>query len=108
MTQAEILALDGMDVADQDTKGLTALKYVEHLTLNKGKCVDAELLAEMQKLWIDSEIVKIGAIQSFADGTNAFSNTLFTLLFKLRIVKQPRLNRPSSMAEDHLKEYRSQ
>ncbi|MDY6834810.1 MAG: hypothetical protein SVY53_08460 [Chloroflexota bacterium] len=96
MTKAEILALEGMDVADMDKKHIEALKYVEHLTLNRGTCLDKELLAEMQSLWTDREIAKIGSIQAFADGTNALSNTLFALLFKLRIVKQPRLDSPST------------
>ena len=105
MSEAEMLALDGVDTSDLDERGVLALKYVEHLTLNKGKLLEPELLDEMRRLYTDDEITRIEALQVFADGFNTLSNALFMLLFKLHIVKEPRLDpEMSRMAEEFLKE----
>ena len=104
MSEAEMLALDGVDTSDLDEKGVLALKYVEHLTLNKGKLLEPELLDEMKRQYTDGEIIKIEALQAMANGTNTIANALFMLLFKLHIIKQPRINpEMSKMAEEFLK-----
>jgi len=103
MTETDIQALDGVDTSDLDERGVLALKYVEHLTLNKGELLEPELLDEMKRLYTDGEITKIEALQTMADGTNAVANVLFTVLFKLHIIKEPRLApEMSKMAEEFL------
>ena len=105
MTEADIQALDGVDTSDLDERGVLALKYVEHLTLNKGKLLEPELLDEMKGLYTEQEITKIEALQTMANGTNAVANVLFTILFKLRIIKQPRIDpEMSRMAEEFLEQ----
>ncbi len=82
--------------ANLEKKDLIALKYIEHLALNKGELKDQRFLDNMKGLFTEKEIKYINHEWAWTNGWNRTFNRLFSLLQKLRIVSHSTLQMQDS------------
>jgi len=80
---AELIDLNNTKL---EKKELIALKYIEHLTLNRGELKDPQFLDDMKELYTKKEIRFINHEWAWTNGWNWLFNKIFSLLEKLHIV----------------------
>ena len=91
MSKDEMEALADLDTAQLDHRTLAALRYVEHLTINRGKVLESKLLRDVQGLYTDRQVRYLENGWAFANGINRIDNASYGVLRRLRIVSHTKL-----------------
>ena len=84
-------ALRDLDTVDLPRKKIVALRYVQHLTLNKGEVYETRLLREVEELYSKQQVRYIENAYHFTNGINWIGNLSYEGLRKLRLVSHTKL-----------------
>ena len=92
-------SLADLETAHLDYRTLVALKYVEHLTINRGRVLEPKLLRDVQGLYTDRQVRYLENGWAFANGVNLIGHMSYAILRKLHIVSHSKLELPKPAEE---------
>ena len=91
LSKEEIEELRDLDTVDLPRKKIVALRYVQHLTINKGELIETRLLREVEELYTKHQVRYIENAYHFTNGINWIGNASYEGLRKLRLVSHTKL-----------------